>query len=626
MSKRIESTREGCVRKRSSAALGAGVAGVVFFSFGIGAWKSAAFAAGPEGRKPDQKAVAQGRELFEREWLPGDSRSHGGDGLGPVFNDSSCVACHNQGGSGGGGAASKNVDIISASPNGGMMVQSPVPPGGPGVEQGFLAKALGSLVGLDTPDSSRPAPARVARPTQRVNRPARVPARTRIDTGPLVKTHPGFRTSRSVVLHRFGTEDDYESWRQSILGMNGMPGQMDRVAKHQFQAMNSINFEQNPIQNMIGQFVIVRSQRNPTALFGAGLLDSIPERAIEEAAKVKHPGFPGVSGRISRLKDKRIGRFGWKAQTASLEDFVLTACAVELGLEVPGRHQGGSPQKPESNAKGLDLASEECNSLATYIRELPRPSERTPATANEAHEIAAGRALFATIGCATCHTPKLGDVTGIYSDLLLHDLGPQLGDTGQYGVFDPSSSEEEIVDEVGPIANAAGDAPSPVAVERFAEALAVPVATEARVVTDRAPAPLAPAVAAVGPPPAPEATQATLPAPPPASEMVDRQAPFAMRGMAMQGAGTVARRPTTGPASRFEWRTPPLWGFRDSGPYLHDGRAETLDQAVALHAGEAATIVPRFFRLSANERRQVEAFLKSLTAPAPSELLAHAAK
>src|SRR4051794_33327804 len=53
--------------------------------------------------------VAVGREIFGREWLPGDSRSHGGDGLGPVFNDSSCVACHNQGGTGGGGPSGKNV-------------------------------------------------------------------------------------------------------------------------------------------------------------------------------------------------------------------------------------------------------------------------------------------------------------------------------------------------------------------------------------------------------------------------------------------------------------------------------------------------------------------------------------
>ena len=87
--------------------------------------------------------------------------------------------------------------------------------------------------------------------------------------------------------------------------------------------------------------------------------------------------------------------------------------------------------------------------------------------------------------------------------------------------------------------------------------------------------------------------------------------------IAVPAAPAAIKRPTTGPASRFEWRTPPLWGFRDSGPYLHDGRADTLEQAVALHDGEAAAIAQRFFALGARERRQVEAFLKSLTAPAP---------
>src|SRR5579883_1248092 len=63
--------------------------------------------------KPDP--VALGYEIFNREWLPDDPRSHGGDGLGPVYNDTSCVACHNSGGSGGAGPTSKNIDILNAS-------------------------------------------------------------------------------------------------------------------------------------------------------------------------------------------------------------------------------------------------------------------------------------------------------------------------------------------------------------------------------------------------------------------------------------------------------------------------------------------------------------------------------
>ena len=134
---------------------------------------------------------------------------------------------------------------------------------------------------------------------------------------------------------------------------------------------------------------------------------------------------------------------------------MLTACAVELGLEVPDHHQAGSPQHPDAQAKGLDLNAQECDSLVAFVSDLPRPSEPKPGDTREDSEIQAGRALFAKVGCATCHAPKLGKVDGLYSDLLLHDLGPALGDVGQYGVFDPSSSEDEIVDDPATVAEAA---------------------------------------------------------------------------------------------------------------------------------------------------------------------------
>jgi hypothetical protein len=58
-----------------------------------------------------------------------------------------------------------------------------------------------------------------------------------------------------------------------------------------------------------------------------------------------------------------------------------------------------------------------------------------------------------------------------------------------------------------------------------------------------------------------------------------------------------------------------LWGYRDSGPYLHDGRAQGLDEAVAFHDGQARASARQFFSLSWRERAQVEVFLKSLLAP-----------
>src|SRR5205823_3532735 len=63
------------------------------------------------------------------------------------------------------------------------------------------------------------------------------------------------------------------------------------------------------------------TQRNATALFGAGKIDSIPESVLEAAAAKKHAEFPKVSGRVSRDDKGRVGRFGWKAQKAGLDDF-----------------------------------------------------------------------------------------------------------------------------------------------------------------------------------------------------------------------------------------------------------------------------------------------------------------
>ena len=77
----------------------------------------------------------------------------------------------------------------------------------------------------------------------------------------------------------------------------------------------------------------------------------------------------------------------------------------------------------------------------------------------------------------------------------------------------------------------------------------------------------------------------------------------------------VSESPSVEGAKGQEWRTPPLWGFRDSGPYLHDGRAETLEEAVAMHGGQGKQAAGRFFELKLRERLQVQAFLNSLAAP-----------
>jgi CxxC motif-containing protein (DUF1111 family) len=93
------------------------------------------------------------------------------------------------------------------------------------------------------------------------------------------------------------------------------------------------------------------------------------------------------------------------------------------------------------------------------------------------------------------------------------------------------------------------------------------------------------------------------------------------------GALSLVPAPISLEARRREWKTPPLWGLRDSAPYLHDGRAETIDLAIALHGGEAADSLQRYRALSPRGRGQLLAFLSTLAAPRdpPAPLVARPA-
>lgn len=276
---------------------------------------------------------------------------------------------------------------------------------------------------------------------------------------------------------------------------------------------------------------VVVTQRNTPALFGAGLVDDVTEEAIiahqrEHSTPARLVGLNGatdsrIRGKIARLADGRVGRFGWKLEFATLEDFVKAACANELGLSNPGRPQATPLGRPGYAGKGTDLTDEQCRLMTDYIRSLPQPVSFVPREPALAAAVAAGSSLFHSIGCADCHTKTLSSVPGIYSDLLLHDMGVELeSSTGYYGSIIPAPAiRNEKFDS--------GDQPSPV-----------------------------------------------------------------------------------------EWRTAPLWGVADSAPYLHDGRAESLEEAIEAHGGEAVDVTARWKALSEPEQRSIVAFLKTLKAPA----------
>jgi hypothetical protein len=159
----------------------------------------------------------------------------------------------------------------------------------------------------------------------------------------------------------------------------------------------------------------------------------------------------GLAGRVLRLADGRAGRFGRKAQSSSLADFVQAACAGELGLSNPGHPQPAPLNvKPPDGPPGLDLTQEQCDQLTAFVASLPRPVERLPEGDSERRRVAEGKRLFETTDCVACHTPKLGDVEGIYSDLLLHDMGEGSAGGGYYGFTGSTDTPPRPCTTAGP--------------------------------------------------------------------------------------------------------------------------------------------------------------------------------
>lgn len=172
---------------------------------------------------------------------------------------------------------------------------------------------------------------------------------------------------------------------------------------------------------------------NTPTLFGAGAIDKIPAVAIrsrhtaQSVSKIAsefHYEFDhaGGAGRVRRLPDGRIGKFGWKAQFATLEEFVANACAVEVGLTTPTRKQHLPQKHCEDSQAQPDLNEHQFQQLVSYIAALPAPRGTLPSESPGSKVIEHGRDVFTSVGCADCHPRDLGGAVGVYSDFCLHDL------------------------------------------------------------------------------------------------------------------------------------------------------------------------------------------------------------
>lgn len=266
--------------------------------------------------------------------------------------------------------------------------------------------------------------------------------------------------------------------------------------------------------------VNVVARRAPIPLFGAGLVEAIPDNTLLALEDPFDRDGNGVTGRAATIIDvatgeRRIGRFGWKAQQATLLAFGADAYRNEMGITNDLFPKEFAFGVTEAEMQRCDLRPEPedirdpltgrrgIDNFESFMRFLA-PVSRGPVD----DIVRDGGRIFDAVGCAACHVPVL--TTGpssnpifhrksvpLFSDLLLHDIGT--GDGIPQGAAEP----EEI-------------------------------------------------------------------------------------------------------------RTPALWGLRLRRPFLHDGSAFTIEDAIRRHRGEAELAGRGFLQLPADERLRLMAFLGSL--------------
>jgi CxxC motif-containing protein (DUF1111 family) len=205
--------------------------------------------------------------------------------------------------------------------------------------------------------------------------------------------------------------------------------------------------------------IIVR--RVPIPVFGAGLVEAIPDDTLLSLEDPFDRNRDGISGRAAIITDRasgerRVGRFGWKAQHATLLTFSADAYRNEMGITndlfsqevavgISGERmrvcdpipEPEDVRDPRTGRRGIDNFA----SFMKFLAPLGRgPTDET---------VRSGERVFGAIGCSACHIPAL--TTGpsanplfnrvnvpIFSDLLLHDIG-----TGD-GIQQESGAPNEI--------------------------------------------------------------------------------------------------------------------------------------------------------------------------------------
>lgn len=190
---------------------------------------------------------------------------------------------------------------------------------------------------------------------------------------------------------------------------------------------------------------VMTSPRVGNAIFGTGLLEAIPESAVRGFADPNDSDGDGISGRVNEVwspehKKTMLGRFGWKANVASVKEQVAGAFHGDIGMtsslhpdqdcmpvqtECLAAPNGGEPELDDKKLDRVDF----------YTRTLAVPARRDVTKA----AVRRGESTFKALNCSGCHKTNIQTGTtsprqlskqtiSPYTDLLLHDMGAGLAD------------------------------------------------------------------------------------------------------------------------------------------------------------------------------------------------------
>ncbi|MCG9127060.1 c-type cytochrome [Candidatus Poribacteria bacterium] len=185
------------------------------------------------------------------------------------------------------------------------------------------------------------------------------------------------------------------------------------------------------------------SPRVAPVVFGLGLLEAIPQENIISNADESDINADGISGKPNYVwdvikKQYALGRFGWKANQPNLLQQVASAYHDDMGLTTSlFQMENSIGQSQHTNVSPSPEVSDEILDVVTfYVQTLAVPARRNV----DDPKVIQGEQLFTQAQCDTCHIPthRTGVFPGIpsisnqtihpYTDLLLHDMGPDLAD------------------------------------------------------------------------------------------------------------------------------------------------------------------------------------------------------